>query len=97
MICCLFPFREATQAPAVDNEYVEPSVIVIVEQRNATPRRRQKKILTFMSRDYGLEAQALIAFNIRYVGKLLCFITGPRSSGRVKSGSCTHPMLNHVH
>ena len=78
MICWLFPFREATQAPAVDNEYVQPSVIVIVEQCDATPRRRQKKILAFMSRDYGLGAQARMACNINIVGKVLGFLAGPR-------------------
>ena len=42
---------ETAESPAIDNEYVEPSVIVIVEKGDSATSSRDKKVLALVARN----------------------------------------------
>src|SRR5262245_45582796 len=47
------PFGELTESPTVDQENIQPSIVVVIEKSNSTSRRGQKEIFGFMSDESG--------------------------------------------
>ena len=51
-------FGKFAEPPTVDQEYVQPTVVVVIEKRHTAPRRGQEKVFRFMSQNYRFGVQS---------------------------------------
>ena len=70
MVRRLAALAELTQAPAVDDEDIQPAVVVVVEQSDAAARCREKKIFRFVPLDHGFPGQSGAFCDIHVIGKI---------------------------
>ena len=59
-------FGKVAQPPTVDQEYIQPAVVVVIEKRHAPPCGGQKEVFSFMSENnrFGVQSSFLGHVNV---------------------------------